>query len=328
MTTQVDEALRRAAKLIVDAPSVCLACHVGPDGDALGSLLGFLHLARDHGVAVCASWPAPVGVAPHYRFLPGLDLVCDPAAFPARPDLMIVFDCGSLDRLGELAPAAIAARDADRLIVLDHHATNQRFGSLNVIDTEAAATAVLTRRLADELGWALNRPAALCLYTGLVTDTGRFQHANTTPAVFALAGELATFGLPIAEMTRQLFEQHRFAYLQLMAECIRRAQLDGDLRLVSTWVTAEDCARFAVDLAETEGLIDVLRRAEEAEVSCVLREVPEGVRVSLRATSGTDVGAIATRFGGGGHRFAAGYTQTGTVSEVLARLRAALAAGG
>jgi phosphoesterase RecJ-like protein len=199
---------------------------------------------------------------------------------------------------------------------------------VNCVDPAAAATAVVVRRLASELGWPLNRDAAMCLYTGLVTDTGRFQYNNTTPAVFALAEELSTFDLPISDMSRQLFEEHRFAYLKLVASCLERAELDVDLRFVATWVTEEDFRRFDVSIEETEGLIDLVRRSAEAEVSCVLKESPEGIRVSLRAVAETDVGAIATRFGGGGHRFAAGFTSPGTVAEVLAQIRGALVAGG
>jgi phosphoesterase RecJ-like protein len=241
---------------------------------------------------------------------------------------MATFDCGSLARLGGLGPSAVSARRVGGLVVLDHHASNDRYGSINVVDPTAAATAVVVRRLAARLGWDLTRDAAICLYTGLVTDTGRFQYSNTTPEVFALAHELSCFDLPIAEMSRQLFEEHRFAYLQLVATCLARAELDPDLRFVATWVTAEDFRRHDVSIEETEGLIDLVRRAREAEVSCVLKEAPDGTRVSLRAVSGTDVGAIATRFGGGGHRFAAGFTSRAPVGEVLADIRAALVAGG
>lgn len=319
-----DGALSEAAALISGARHLALACHVCPDGDALGSMLALHHLALANGVASVASWPEPFVVAPHYQFLPGLDLVTKPADFPVEPDVMVTFDCGSVGRLGELGPVANWTRHAGRLIVLDHHATNDGYGSINVIDPAAAATAVVVRRLADKLGWALTREAAICLYTGLVTDTGRFQYDNTTPAVFALAQELAAFDLPICDMSRRLFEEHRFAYLKLVGVCLDRAVLDTDRHFVATWVTEEDCRRFDVSIDETEGLIDLIRRASEAEVSCVLKETPEGVRVSLRALSVTDVGAIATRFGGGGHRFAAGFTSAGTVAEVLADIRAAL----
>lgn len=311
--------LDRAADVIAAAPAVALACHVNPDGDALGSLLAFHLLCRANGKPSVASWAEPIDAGPQYRFLPGLDLTTKPADFPAQPDVMVCFDCGSMGRLGDLRRPAQAA---GTLVVVDHHATNSRYGGVNVVDPDAAATVVLVRRLAERLGWALDRDVAMCLYTGLVTDTGRFQYDCTTSETFALAQELSAFDLPIAAMSRQLFEQHRFTYLQLVAGCLQRAVLDRDLAFVATWVTAQDLDDHDCDLAETEGLIDVVRGAAEADVSCVLKEAPDGVRVSLRAVSDLDVGAIATHFGGGGHRHAAGFVaRTGTVADVLAAVR-------
>lgn len=315
--------LDRAARAIEEAPSVALACHVSPDGDALGSMLAMHHLCRSQGKPSVASWSEPFVVAPHYTFLPGLDLTTKPLDFPAAPEVMITFDSGSLRRLGDLAEPATAAGE---LIVLDHHVSNDRYGSINVIDPGAAATAVVVRRLADRLGWPLTRDVAVCLYTGLVTDTGRFQYSNTTPEVFALAQELASFDLPIAGMSRQLFEESRFAYLQLVAACLARSELDRELGFVATWVTEEDLRIHGVSLEETEGLIDLVRRAAEAEVSCVLKESEDGIRVSLRSITEVDVSAIAARFGGGGHRFAAGFTFPGSVHEVLLAIRKELAA--
>jgi phosphoesterase RecJ-like protein len=313
--------LDRAASAIEAAASVALACHVAPDGDALGSMLALHHLCRAHGKASVASFSEPFVVAPHYAFLPGLDLMVKPLDFPEAPELMVTFDCGSPQRLGDLAVAAEAAAE---LLVIDHHASNECFGSINLVDPSAAATAVMVRRLAERLGWSLNRDAALCLYTGLVTDTGRFQYSNTSPEVFALARELADFDLPIAEVSRHLFEENRFAYLQLVAVCLARAELDTELGFVATWVTEADLTTHGVAIEETEGLIDLVRRTAEAEVSCVLKEAPDGVRVSLRAISKVDVGAIATAFGGGGHRFASGFTATTSVAETLAAIRVAV----
>ena len=314
--------LDTAARLIEGASSVALACHVGPDGDALGSMLALHHLCRAQGKPSVASWPSPFTVAPHYRYLPGLEAATPPTEFPDAPDVMLTFDCGSLDRLGELTHAA---KSAGELVVIDHHASNTRFGSVNVVDTEAAATAVLVRRLAERLGWPLTRDAAVCLYTGLVTDTGRFQYSNTTPDVFALAEELAGFDLPIEAMTRQLFEEHRFTYLQMMGACLARAELDPELRFVATWVTNFDLDGFDVAIEETEGLIDMVRRTAEAEVACVCKETPDGVRVSLRSvTPDVDVSEVAARFGGGGHRFAAGFTAPYPVTDVVAEVKAAL----
>ena len=323
--TNWDESLRRAAAVILAADEVALACHVHPDGDALGSLLAFHLLCRANGVRSVASWGEPYTVAPHYRFLPGLELSSPPAAFPSHPRVMVTFDCGSMSRLGELeAPA----RATEELVVLDHHHDNQRYGTLNVVESAAAATAVVVRRLATALGWSLNRDVAEDLYVGLLTDTGRFQYPNTTTSVFELAEELASFDIPLGTITRELYEKHRFDYLRLAATALSRAHLDRRRRLVAAWVTSDDLARYQVDFDETEGLIDLVRRTAEADVSCVLREAPgEGLRVSLRSVTGVDVGAIAGALGGGGHHFMAGFTSrwpiAGTVERIAALLTSA-----
>ncbi len=313
--------LDRAAQAIAAAPSLALACHHAPDGDALGSMLALHHLALAAGKESVASWPEPFEVPPHYTFLPGLDLATKPADFPAQPDLMVTFDCGSLGRLGELAPPAQRARE---LIVVDHHSTNDGYGTINLIEPDAAASAVVVRRLLDRLGWTLTREAAQCLYTGLVCDTGRFQYENTTPEVFALAQELAAFDLAIPAITRQLFEEHRADYLRLVGTALSRVVLDRERRFVATWVTADDLAEHGVMLEETEGLIDLVRRTVEADVSCVLKETPDGTKVSLRAVSDFDVSAVAAHFGGGGHRSRAAFVIARPVQEVLAEIREVL----
>jgi phosphoesterase RecJ-like protein len=325
MTRDVEEELARAVAAIEQATVLALACHVWPDGDALGSMLALHHLAAAEGRASVASWSEPEQVAPHYAFLPGLDTVTKAADFPASPEVMVTFDSGSLERLGTLVPSA---RAAGELIVVDHHAGNTRYGSINVIDPDAAATAVIVRNLARRLGWALNRDAALCIYTGLVTDTGRFQYANTTPEVFALAEELARFDLPVAFLTRELFEKHRLAYLRLVADVLARVELDPGTGMVFAWVSQEDLDRHGVGLDETEGLIDLVRRTAEARVAMVAKESPSGVRVSLRALDDTDVGAVATALGGGGHRFASGFVWPGSLAAAGQAVREALARAG
>jgi phosphoesterase RecJ-like protein len=313
------DALERAAEMIGRAPLVALACHVTPDGDALGSMLAMHLLCRSQGKESVASWPEPFEVAPHYTYLPGLDLVTKPADFPEAPPVMVTFDCGSLDRLNELAEPA---REAGELIVVDHHATNDSYGTVNLLDVDAAASAVMVYRLAKRLGWPLTRDVAICLYTGIVTDTGRFQYSNTSAEVLEMATELSRFDIPIAEMSRQLFEEHRFAYLQLVATALQRAELDLERRFVATWITAADLQHFGVDMDEAEGLIDIVRRTEEADVSCVLKEGTDGIKVSLRSVTDFDVAAIAMKFGGGGHRAAAGFTDSRPIPEVLADIRA------
>jgi phosphoesterase RecJ-like protein len=313
------DALDRAAEVIEGAPLVALACHVTPDGDALGSMLAMHLLCRSQGKASVASWPEPFVVAPHYTYLPGLDSATKPADFPEAPPVMVTFDCGALDRLNELGEPA---REAGELIVVDHHATNKRYGTINLLDADAAASAVMVYRLARRLGWSLTRDVAICLYTGIVTDTGRFQYANTSPEVLEMATELSRFDLPIAEMSRQLFEEHRFAYLQLVAIVLQRAELDAGRRFVATWITTDDLVRFGVEMDEAEGMIDLVRRTAEADVSCVLKESEDGTKVSLRSVTDFDVAAVAMKFGGGGHKAAAGFTDPRAIPDVLEAIRA------
>jgi bifunctional oligoribonuclease and PAP phosphatase NrnA len=319
---EVDAGLARAARTISRAARVTLVCHVSPDGDALGSTLALHHVLRAAGVDSVASFPSPFIVAPHYRDLPGLDLLTPPDEVDDEPEVMVTFDCGDLARLGDLETRAKAAGE---LIVVDHHASNARYGTINVIDTAAAASGVLVRRLIAELGLPLNREAAICLYAALVCDTGRFQYESTTCSVFALAEELATFDLPIADLSRTLFEEHRFAYLQLVSDVLGRAELVADKRFVWAKVTQADLKRRGVTFEEVEGMIDLVRRTREAEVSCVLKEAADGAwRVSLRSLGAVDVCRIATNEGGGGHRFAAGFTSDDPAEAVVQRIIDAL----
>ncbi len=315
-------ALEHAAKLIDAESSVTLMCHVNPDGDALGSMLGLHHALRAAGRHSVATFPPPFAVAPHYRDLPGLDLLTPPTALPADPGLVVTFDCGALGRLGDLAPVAKTARE---LVVLDHHVSNERYGTVNVINPRAAATGVVVRDLIDLLGLPLTREVAFCLYVALVCDTGRFQYETTTPEVFALAGELISFDLPVSQLSRTLFEEHSFAYLALLGEALAAMTLVPEQSFVWASVSQEQLGRHGVTLDEVEGLIDIVRRTAEADVACVLKEDSDGcIRVSLRSVGATDVQAVAAKHGGGGHRFAAGFTSDVGVDATIERIRASL----
>jgi phosphoesterase RecJ-like protein len=161
----------------------------------------------------------------------------------------------------------------------------------------------------------------VCLYAAIVCDTGRFQYDTTTPEVFDLARRLTEFDVPVARLSRALFEEHRFAYLQLLGEALASAELCHDQAFVWTAVTQEMLERHDVTIEEVEGLIDILRRTAEAEVTCVIKEEADGtVRVSLRSLGDVDVRSIAETEGGGGHRFAAGFSSGDGVEEVVGRI--------
>lgn len=318
----IDAALKEAITAVADASEIALACHVNPDGDALGSTLGLLHVLRAAGRDAIASFPSPFVVASHYRALPGLELLTPPGEFPSEPEVMVAFDCGSLDRLGDLEPAA---RAAGELVVIDHHISNTRFGTINVVAPAAAASSCVALELIDGLGMPLTRDAATCLYAALVCDTGCFQYDTTTPAIFDTARRLTEFDIPVATLSRALFEEHRFAYLQLLGDALHNAVLVREQRFVWTFVTQEMLVRHGVAMEEVEGLVDILRRTAEAEVTCVLKEEVDGsIRVSLRSLGDVDVRGIAEAHGGGGHRLAAGFTSGLDIDTVVALIRAAL----
>lgn len=318
----------RAVSTLDRADEICLACHVRPDGDALGSMLAVTHaLTARGGRRVIASFgDHPFEIPAILRFLPGLDMLSPPQAYPERPRLMVTFDASSVDRLGLLAGHATRATE---LIVLDHHASNPGFGTINLIDPAAAATAVLAAKLIDRLGVPLTAPIASGLYTGLLTDTGSFRF-STTPQVHELAARLIRTGLDPDVYARELLDRAPFGALQMLSAALGRAVLEpaqaGGYGLVWTTVTREDRAADRLPYEVTEDVIDVVRRTDEAEVAVVFKESDDGFwHVSARSKGRVDVARAAVALGGGGHSQAAGFTTDEAVPEALARLRALLA---
>lgn len=310
MTTEIS----RAVEILRNARRVGLLCHVNPDGDALGSMLGMWHVLVANGTDAVACVPDGFKLTAPYEILPGIENIVSPKKFPENLDVVLTFDCGALSRLGGLGEKA---KTATEMIVVDHHVSNEGYGTVNLIDPEAAASGVIVRALIAALDVPLTRDVAYCLYVALVSDTGRFEFGSTTPEVFGLAAELASFDLPIARISRKLFSEHPFAYLQLLGDVLQHMHLDSQSRFVWALLTQEQLKRFGLSIEEADDLIEVIRQVQEARVACVMKEEPDGsLRVSLRAVD-IDVRSIAEQFGGGGHRLAAGF-HTHKAPEVLA----------
>ncbi|GAA0399610.1 phosphoesterase [Acrocarpospora corrugata] len=314
----------RTVALVRGHDSIALACHVTPDGDALGSMLAFGQALRQRGKRVVASFGDHAFAVPRLlRFLPGQDLLVPPGEFPAAPELMITFDASTRDRLGLLIPAS---RAAGELVVVDHHASNTGFGTLHLVDPVAAATAVLVEELIDRLGLTVDKAIATCLYAALVTDTGSFRYASTTPAVHAMAGRLLAAGLNPDEIARELWDRSPFGYLRVLGAALSRAVQEpgaaGGAGLVWTTVTRQDRALNALPYDEVEGVIDVIRKVDGVDVAVVLKEDDTGAwNVSTRSKGAVDVGRACTALGGGGHPSAAGFSTTQPPDQTMARLR-------
>ena len=309
--------LNAAAELIRQTGSVALACHVGPDGDALGSMLAFGLAARDADKQVTASFGSPYSVPGNLKFLP-TELLTTPDEFPAAPELMVVFDAGSPERLAELGSNAAKA---EKLIVIDHHATNQGFGDVSLVDPSAAATGELVHDLLIELGWKVTPDIAKCLLTAIVTDTGRFQYASTSPRTLRLAADLVAAGASPSEIGRHIYEEAPFGYIRAAGAALSRANLDRERGVVSATITHTDLAAAGIDWGDIDNLVDTIRLAEEADVAVLAKVHEDGrVKVSLRSRGDTDVGALAADMGGGGHRLAAGLTSDGPPEKILAEI--------
>jgi phosphoesterase RecJ-like protein len=329
VTGPAEQDWARVVSLLDGAERVALACHISPDGDALGSMLGLGAALRSRGTQVVASWGGePFEVPAAYSFLPAVDLLVPPDEFPAAPELFLTLDTGSPDRLGALEDRV---KTAGRTVVIDHHASNTLYGELNLVDDGAAATAVLVADLVARLGVELTQEIASPLYTGLVTDTGSFRYSATTPSVHELAARLLATGIRHDLISRAIYDTATFGWVTLLGRVCSRARLEqeavGGLGLVWTVVEEADLVESALGLADVEGVIDVVRTAGEAEVAVVVKADPvDGDwKVSTRSKGAVDVGAVCTGLGGGGHRFAAGFTSTVAPEATLSRLREALA---
>ena len=318
---EVQEALHAAAAAIFAADQVAVTCHITPDGDALGSALALAHAARMAGKDSVASFGGPFLIPPAYRFLDMGPLV--PASeFPKHPEVLVVFDVASADRLGELAAAAAGA---GTVVIVDHHVTNDGFGDIQVIDPNAAASAQLGYYLLRELGWKIDARVAAALLTGIVTDTGRYQYAATDAEVMRVAADLLETGVRPEMIGQHVYESVAFGYLSVSSAVLGRAVLDEGIGLVWSVMYDDDLETAGIGSHEIEGLIDDLRIAREAGVAALLKQVEGGFKVSLRSRGAVDVGAIAAAGGGGGHHNAAGFTShadlTATIDGIRAWLR-------
>jgi phosphoesterase RecJ-like protein len=317
--------LDSAAALLAEAAdgsaTVVLAAHVQPDADALGSTLALAEGLRRRGARVLASFPDPFTLPPSLGWLPGAEGLVPSSAVPRSPDVFVSLDAASPGRLGELAGLLDGARLS---IVIDHHASNPGFGTVQVVDPAAPATAAVVADLLDCLGVTVDRYLATCLYAGVAADTGSFRFGSTRPETHELAARLLATGIDHADISRRLFDTAPFGWLGLLSVVAGRAVLEPDVGqgLVWTWSSVAEAAEFGLPGEQLEALVDVVRATEEADVACVLKGQNDGSWVvSMRSRGGTDLAAVALALGGGGHTLAAGFTSALDRDATIDRLR-------
>jgi phosphoesterase RecJ-like protein len=286
-----------------------LTAHEGPDGDALGSLLGMHHLLTQLGkdsVMFLASKEFPLPI--EYRFLP-LEEVFHEAPADMADRTVIFLDCGNIDRM----PVDFLTAGGNAVINIDHHHDNTRFGDFNLVEVGASCTAEIVYDLAILLGARITREMASALYVGLITDTGKFMYENTSSHTHRIAAELVDAGVDIDDTYRRLYEHVPIEKLRLVARALDGIQRHCGNRLVLTYITASDYEETGAGEEMTEGVIDHLRSIEGTKVAAVIRDLVDrgsaARKVSLRSSEGdVDVSAIARLRGGGGHKRAAGFS--------------------
>lgn len=321
MSTDISADLAAVANVLEGAGTIGVVGHVGPDGDALGSMIALARSARLVGRSAVASFDEPFVVPEEMSFLDTSALV-PPAKFPRDLDVAVVVDTSVRSRVGALAGALEAAQ---QLVVIDHHISDGSWGDVVAIDPSAGATTELVHELLTMLSWPIDREVATALYTGLVTDTGRFQYSSTSSRTHDIASDLLSIGVETDVIGQKLFEEASFGYYSVVACVLGRAVLDADHEFVWSIMEPSDLEEAGIGYHETDGLIDLVRMARGTEVACLLKRKRAGViKGSIRSRGAVDVAAIARSFDGGGHHNAAGFTSSADPSDVIEQIVAQL----
>src|SRR5215468_11913547 len=299
------------------SPVLCLG-HVHPDGDVLGTLFGLGLALSAAGTSVTFAGPHPVPEV--LAFLPGTDRWNVWKTAPQTFDTIVMTDCPNPDRTEGLL--AGARGPASRVLNIDQHPDNRRYGTINWIDPSAAATGEMIFDLVKALGHRLTPAVALNLFTAVHTDTGSFRYSNTTPRTFRIAAELAAAGADPSLVSDRLYQQRAPDSLAQLGEVLRRVEVSDDGRVA--WLTVPR-GLVSREFLDAEDLVGYPRSIGGVKVAVLFREDEPGrVKASLRAKGEVAVNAIAHRFGGGGHENAAGCTLSGTLEEATAVLLAAV----
>jgi phosphoesterase RecJ-like protein len=310
---------------ILGAQRVLVASHENPDADTLGAALGVAAIIERNGgtaALICAD-PVP----PLYDFLPGMDRVRTEPDPAFDPDLLVVCDCGSLDRLGELGVRHAELFARLPRVVVDHHASNTATGPAEWVDPAASATCEMVTLLAVRLGVPLDaNGAALAtvLMAGLVMDTSTFAHPNVTPRTLAVAAALVEAGAPLADISRRLYRSKPDAQLRLFGRVLDRLESTAGGRVVWSYLRDADLVETGTLSAHSEGIIDLLSQAEDADVAILFKEAgPDVTRVSVRTRDGgVDATTLTGAFGGGGHARAAGASVAAPLADASKRVLA------
>ncbi|HET9851130.1 MAG TPA: DHH family phosphoesterase [Candidatus Limnocylindrales bacterium] len=321
----LDDVPAATAEAIAGARNALIATHENPDADTLGAALGVATIVEALGgrVTLLSTDPVP----PLYDFLPGMDRFVNDPDERAAYDLLVVCDCGSLDRLGDVRVRHAGLFERLPRVLVDHHASNTDGGPRDWVDPSAAATCEMVGLLATRLGVpmdAADGAMAAALMAGIVMDTSTFAHPNATPRTLAVSAALVEAGAPLSDISRRLYRSKPDAQLRLFGRVLDRLEVTDGGRVIHSCLTDADLEATGTLSSHSEGLIDLLAQSETAEVAILFKEAdPTTTRISVRTKpGGVDATVLTGAFGGGGHARAAGASVDAPLEEARKRVLA------
>lgn len=309
-TAKFDE----AKLLLENSKSILLTTHERTDGDDLGSVLALAHLlkSKNKKVSVVISG----GVPDSLQFLPLSEIVTEQISKEVESDfdLLVISGCSTRERTNhsEILNLQIP------ILNLDHHPDNKMYGTVNVVDAAKSSVAELTYDLFKYCDWEISYESAVCLLTGIVTDTGIFMHSNTEASTLAAASELVARGARISTVTKHTYEGRDIKSLKAWAKAIENAHFDPKQQMVYSVITADELESLDYPSMEIfQGLAETLNKIPEAKFAMFLKQDENQIKGSLRSEThkGVDVQAIAKSLGGGGHKLAAGFSILGKLAK-------------
>lgn len=296
-----------------------IACHENPEGDAIGSELALALALRKTGKT--ATILNSDSVPETLRFLPGTDTVRHDED-GSRYEVAVILDCGSPERTGRVGAEL---RKCPLAVNIDHHVTNGRHGDLCLIDPAAAATGVLIHRILTKMKIPIDPSIAVHLYVSILTDTGSFRYSNANPEAFEIAGEMVRRGVDPWAVSEKVYETQSRERIGLLGRVLSTLEFAGDGKIAAITTMRRDLEEFRLRKDSLEGFINYPRSIAEVEVAVAFREEENGeFRVSFRSKGRVDVSAVASGFGGGGHRNASGCSLQGALPEAKRRVFEAL----
>ncbi len=310
--------MREVIKHLKKSKRILAATHVEPDGDALGSLIAFGLALKETGIDVKLYCESPTPAI--YRFLPSIERVGHHTGKIASYETAVILDCGTIERVGD---AAEAISRIPEIINIDHHVTNNKFGSLQLVDNNSCATAAIIYRLIEAMGIHITREIAFAIYTGILTDTGSFRFPNTNRDSFGICGEMVSYGVDPSVVAENVYGTYSLSRLKLLNLALDSIEISKNGKLSIMTVTESMLHKSETRHEDIDGLINYAKNIESIKVAVLIQEYPTNghkkktaedkrngdkhYHISLRSDGTVDVAQIAAIFNGGGHPNAAGF---------------------